>query len=230
MLEQLPIEIQDAVHTYSAGHTAALRQAKKANETGKFSDLKEAYFLEGFALHYLTDLFSTGHMRDPRRILHRTWTGEPGEPGVPEFWPADRCSQRQHDEDCANGLWVQNQRGDAWPAYGDKQLFTGKSAKNLERTVRASQSGVDEVWKTYQDGIIPPPGEFEALKRVCFPLSDQSGCHADHGWRLQSLTIWISRLTLFLFLNTTPTFQVHYFSGKIWLSAMTPPSQCCPRK
>ena len=152
------------MHAYSAGHIAALRKAKAANETGNPSDLKQAYFLEGFALHYLTDLFSTGHLREPRRILHKTWTED--EPDLPDPYPADHCAQRQHDEDCANGLWVRNRRGDAWPAYGDKQLFNGKSAKNRDRAITASQSGVWEIWQTYKDGIIPPVEDFEALKRV----------------------------------------------------------------
>ena len=151
------------MHAYSAGHIAALRQAKKAKETGSSSDLKQAYFLEGFALHYLTDLFSTGHLREPRRILHKTITDEPA---LPEFWPADRCAQRQHDEDCANGLWLRNRRGEAWPAYGDKQLFNKKSDRNRDQAIDASQSGVSEIWLTYKDGQIPPVEHFEALKRV----------------------------------------------------------------
>lgn len=172
-LEQLLIELKDAVHAYSAGHTAALRKAKEANGSRKSADLKQAYFLEGFALHYLTDLFSTGHLRESRRILHKMYLNESDPPDQPdiEFYPADRCAQRQHDEDCANGLWVRNQRGEAWPAYGDKQLFSGKSAKNLKQAVSASQSGIDEIWDTYRNGIIPPTESFEALKRVCSSFS-----------------------------------------------------------
>ncbi|MCJ1391167.1 hypothetical protein MMC18_004029 [Xylographa bjoerkii] len=163
---------QDAVHAYSAGHTAALRQAKIANQTRSYSDLKQAYFLEGFALHYLTDLFSTGHMREARRILHKTYLGAPEQPEQPdiEVYPADLCAQKQHDEDSANGLWVQNQLGESWPAYGDKQLFTGKSAKNFQQAVNAAQSGVLEIWNTYKSGIIPPTENFEALKRI--PILD----------------------------------------------------------
>ena len=161
------------MHAYSAGHTAALRKAKEANESRKPSDLKEAYFLEAFALHYLTDLFSTGHLRESRRILHKMYLHESNPPDSPDlkFYPADQCAQRQHDEDCANGLWVRNQLGEAWPAYGDKQLFTGKSAKNLEQAVSASQSGIEEIWDTYRNGIIPPTENFEALKRVCSSFS-----------------------------------------------------------
>ena len=132
-------------------------------------DLKQAYFLEGFAQHYLTDLFSSGHMREPRRILHKTYLGAPKQPSQPdiELYPADLCAQKQHDEDCANGLWVENQLGEAWPAYGDKQLFTDKSAKNFQQAVQAGQSGILEIWNTYKGADIPSPQNYEALKRVC---------------------------------------------------------------
>ena len=138
-----------------------------ARTTQKSSDLDQAYFLEGFALHYLTDLFSTGHLRVPRRKLHRTWFREPEEPGSPGWsYPADSLANRQHNEDCANGLWVRNKLGDAWPAYGDKQLYSGKSAKNRQQALRAAQFGVSEVWDTYTSGSMPDPGEFKALHMV----------------------------------------------------------------
>jgi hypothetical protein len=39
-------------------------------EEEKWKQLKEAYIYEAFASHYLTDLFSSGHIRAPRRQLH----------------------------------------------------------------------------------------------------------------------------------------------------------------
>lgn len=38
--------------------------------TRKCQKLKEAYVHEAFAAHYLTDLFSAGHLRPARRYLH----------------------------------------------------------------------------------------------------------------------------------------------------------------
>lgn len=72
-----------------------------------------------------------------------------------------------HDEDNANGLWVTNQLGESWAAYGDKQLWSGKSAQNLLRVVRAAQAGVDEIWNTRNSGTIPTTSDFVALKMVC---------------------------------------------------------------
>lgn len=53
----------DAVKSYITGHTLALEYASKATS---LEDLKYAYFIEGYADHFLTDLFATGHSRTPR--------------------------------------------------------------------------------------------------------------------------------------------------------------------
>lgn len=160
---------QDAQNAYSAGHIAALQQALVAHKSQNQSDLEQAYFLEAFAQHYLTDLFAAGHQRTPRRVLHRNFWGDiPENPEIPDLYPADLCAQKMHNEDNANGLWVNNRLGESWASYGDKQLFTAKGAESLRHAVMAAQSGIDEVWTTYQTGNMPDP-DFEALKRVCCP-------------------------------------------------------------
>jgi hypothetical protein len=59
---------------YCVGHTSALKIARKAlNEPSyeeKMAKLSLAYVYEAFAAHYLTDLFSSGHLRSPRRQFH----------------------------------------------------------------------------------------------------------------------------------------------------------------
>ena len=138
-----------------------------ARGTQNATDLKQAYFLEAFALHYLTDLFSTGHLRVPRRKLHRTYFDEPEEQGFFDWlYPADSLARRQHNEDSANGLWVRNKLGDAWPAYGDKHLYNGKSGKNHQQVIRAAQVSISEIWDTYSSGVEPDPGDFKALQIV----------------------------------------------------------------
>lgn len=82
------------------------------------------------------------------------------------LYPADSLSRRQHNEDSANGLWVRNKLGDAWPAYGDKQLHSGKSAKSRQQAVQAAQVSISEVWDTYSGGFEPDPGDFKALQIV----------------------------------------------------------------
>lgn len=55
---------EDAMAAYNAGHKAALRKAL----TG---DLEGAYAVNAFADHFLEDWFSAGHLRTPRRALHK---------------------------------------------------------------------------------------------------------------------------------------------------------------
>lgn len=136
-----------------------MRKAQEAHKTQKQSDLKEAYFIEGFAQHYLTDMFAAGHIRTPRRLLHSTSF-------TLDLYPGDKCCKAQHDEDGANGLWVTNEEGFSWAAYGDKQLGQGRSGKNRQMVAAASQAGVDEVWETFQSGRVPEATEFKALKKV----------------------------------------------------------------
>ena len=147
---------------------------QEGNATATFIALKEAYFLEAFALHYLTDLFATGHLRTPRRQLHQSNVNIFQPLDLSErFYPADAVAKLQHGEDNAMGLWVENKRGEAWPAYGDKQSYNAKSTKNLQQAMIAAQSGVDEIWTAYASpaAIQIDPNRFEALWRVGSNLS-----------------------------------------------------------
>lgn len=44
--------------------------AKESTKGGKSKMLIKAYVYDAFACHFLTDLFSSGHLRSPRRDLH----------------------------------------------------------------------------------------------------------------------------------------------------------------
>ena len=56
---------KDARTAYNAGHATALQIAADG-------DLEGAYALNAFADHFLQDCFSAGHLRTPRRFLHRS--------------------------------------------------------------------------------------------------------------------------------------------------------------
>jgi hypothetical protein len=45
----------------------------------------------------------------------------------------DVQSRYMHDEDSALGLWVQNNEGSEWIAFGDKQYFDGHCRINRLR-------------------------------------------------------------------------------------------------
>lgn len=117
-----------AVATYRAGHACALQAAANG-------DYQRAYFLEAFACHFLTDLFSAGHLRTPRKTLH---TNNPA---------ADLCSRFMHDEDSYNGLVVQDNSANptSWIAYGDKRLNDTLNATNFSRARNAVQISLNEV-------------------------------------------------------------------------------------
>jgi len=161
---------KDAIIAYKAGHSLALQAAIALRSVTDIDNvtatLDNIYFTEAFSGHFLTDLFSSGHVRTPRRLLHggfsissvltHVYTLDP--------FPADRSSQAQHDEDCANGLWVRNARGDNWAMYGDKQLSLLKSKGNYDMVLKAVQAGVSELYTAYLTGTMPE--EYEALTYV----------------------------------------------------------------
>ena len=56
---------QDARTAYNVGHSTAIRKAISG-------DLEGAYAMNAFADHFLEDSFSAGHLRTPRRLLHKS--------------------------------------------------------------------------------------------------------------------------------------------------------------
>jgi hypothetical protein len=117
---------------YQAGHTLALQAAAGGS-------WMLAYMLEAFACHFLTDLFSAGHLRTPRKALH---TANPA---------SDLCSLLMHDEDCYNGLVVQNTQNKTWIAYGDKRLNDPPNQTNYSMARGAVVASLNEVIAALQN-------------------------------------------------------------------------------
>jgi hypothetical protein len=167
---------QDAINAYKAGHYAALSQAASASKDKDIEGLRKAYFFEAYAQHWLTDLFSAGHLRTPRRILHQSFEH------ISNPWPADLCSKEMHDEDSDNGLWVTNALGESWAVYGDKELSLQKSYQNVDKAVEAAQLGVDEVWAAFHDGSAEIAQPYKALQKVHKSLdTGQENAHSTVG-------------------------------------------------
>jgi hypothetical protein len=146
-----------ALLAYIAGHTAAVQQAVLAHTSGDEKQLELAYAMNAFADHYLTDLYSAGHLRVPRKQLAAVVT------------PSDLGSlitRFMHDEDSKFGLNVRNGNGDQWRAYGDKRYFDTLSSANLAQVNQAVQVSADEVFAAYLSGIAPSAGQFGALKKL----------------------------------------------------------------
>lgn len=146
-----------ALLAYIAGHAAALQQAVAARNSGDEQQLELAYAMNAFADHYLTDLFSAGHLRVPRKQLAAVVT------------PSDLGSlitRFMHDEDSKFGLNVRNGNGDQWRAYGDKRYFDAIDSANRVQVNQAVQVSVDEIFAAYLSGIAPAPASFAALKKL----------------------------------------------------------------
>lgn len=118
-----------AEQTYKAGHETAIETAKAAHlesdEGRKWKLFMLALTQELWALHFLTDLFSAGHMRTPRKELYdyaQTQSSVPlqyGRRGI-----AGLLAQIMHDEDNHIGLEVTRKiDGATWRAFGDKCYF-----------------------------------------------------------------------------------------------------------
>ncbi|WP_449220959.1 phospholipase [Tistrella mobilis] len=149
-----------AVAAYTAGHTAALQQAVKAGRTGRREDLVLAYAMNAFADHYLSDLFSAGHLRTPRRQLYY------GVIGPVQGYLGSQLSRYMHDEDCKFGLDVQNAVGDRWRAYGDKRYFDTIDVGNRNRVNTTVQASADEIWEACNTGSAVEPQDFAALSLI----------------------------------------------------------------
>jgi hypothetical protein len=148
---------EGALAAYIAGHTAAVQQAVLAKNSGDEKLLEIAYAMNAFADHYLTDLFSAGHLRVPRKQLAAVVT------------PSDLGSlitRFMHDEDSKFGLNVRNGNGDQWRAYGDKRYFDVIDSANRVQVNQAVQLSADEIFAAYLSGVAPSPSHFSALKKL----------------------------------------------------------------
>jgi hypothetical protein len=148
---------EGALAAYIAGHTAAMQQAVLAKNSGDEKLLEIAYAMNAFADHYLTDLFSAGHLRVPRKQLAAVVT------------PSDLGSlitRFMHDEDSKFGLNVSNGNGDQWRAYGDKRYFDVIDSANRVQVNQAVQLSADEIFAAYLSGVAPSPSHFSALKKL----------------------------------------------------------------
>ena len=148
-----------AVDAYCAGHAVALNTALQAYNTQDPLQRKGfqilAYAQNAFADHFLSDLFSSGHLRAPRRELH--FDSTPSQAG-------DWLVRQMHDEDCHYGLNVSNRNGMSWKMYGDKRLQDNVNDYNMLAVEQAVQASADEVFATFATGNVPAKADYEALR------------------------------------------------------------------
>jgi hypothetical protein len=143
----------NAIAAYRAGHAvanqfaAAIRLRPLAERPLLF---QQAYAMNAFADHFLTDLFSAGHLRVPRKeLFDQITTPLPGFTGS----LGSLLARAMHDEDSENGLVVHNAQGATWKAYGDKRLLDSANAANLAMVCQAAQISANEVYDSYTSGV-----------------------------------------------------------------------------
>ncbi|KAF8539454.1 hypothetical protein BDD12DRAFT_94653 [Trichophaea hybrida] len=169
----------DARAAYTACHAVALDLAAAGN--GNEAALKEAYFMDAWGLHFLTDIFSSGHLRAPRRVLHDNNAAKAFLGAIAEVPVWDIQCRYFHDEDSACGLLVSNEEGSEWIAYGDKEYFSGHGRINRLRCERAVQASVDEVYAAFNSGSVPAVSSYAAL-RLAPKLQQAVVSSSNPGW------------------------------------------------
>ncbi|QDP72684.1 phospholipase [Legionella israelensis] len=144
----------DAPAAYKIGHEIALETAMKAyqerltNHEDKAQQwLELAYAQNAFANHFLTDAFSSGHMRTPRQAIDK----DIHLPAVLKLLIANLM----HDEDNRLGLNVINAQGLSWKAYGDGYLFTEEAQMQRLILTQAMQQSADSVYEVAMTGKLP---------------------------------------------------------------------------
>ena len=170
---------KDAIQAYITGHYLALDAAKKGyllKEAGKSEEaldaLNRAYAIDGFASHFLSDLFSAGHVRAPRRGLFKLSESTVNNAKGYTVSNVGLMANAMHDEDGYLGLWCKNEAGETWKVFGDGSFFDKKSEDNREMLRRSLQSSVDEVWSVFERGDLVKHKNFKALKYVGEPLKE----------------------------------------------------------
>lgn len=161
-----------AKQAYLAMHKLALdyalqgyqaKQALRLNEASEY--LKKAYAANAMGGHFLTDNFSSGHMRVPRKELHD---------GVlmPEVLSL-LMSNFMHNEDNHMGLCVRNAMGTTWRAFGDGLFDEPENQMSKMQLMLAMQASVDAVYAVFDSGQLPSTHQ----ELQYFPtVSEDEGC------------------------------------------------------
>lgn len=126
----LPALQQDSLSIYTKGHRAAINNAHLLTDEKR---KRRRYAINAFYCHFLTDMYSSSHMRVPRRCLHGIFSDRIGSiiinifnsPINPIIFNIDNAvAKLMHDEDGNNGLFVTNEKSrntfpQTWKAFGD---------------------------------------------------------------------------------------------------------------
>ncbi len=133
-------QYDESLNKWRDGHVAAIAAAIRG-------ETNEAWGLNATADHYLSDSFSGGHIRTPRKSetdgnkAHKVLN--------------DINSKVLHDLDNKFGVLVKSERRpEPWVAYGDMFLEAKdkRNADNLEQVARAMQESKQDIVQALQEG------------------------------------------------------------------------------
>lgn len=159
----------EAKLSYQAGHRQACETAIRAKSSGDLSLYQSAFAQELFACHYLTDLFSAGHMRTPRKTLYEQINRDAVlSSGV---HMAGLLAMEMHNEENSLGLMVKSPttKDKVWKALGDDCFFDPKNKENELLAIAAMKAGLTDVFNAHKhDHVI-----YSALE--CLPCPIEAG-------------------------------------------------------
>lgn len=140
---------ENATIAHQVGHSLALEAAARAHYITdpweQYQQLEYAYSLEAFACHFLIDHFASGHLRTPSMALYEKFGARLG----------TLLSLFMHSEENNMGLYVKNEQGDLWKAYGDAHLFEDYNHQTKDIATAALQTVINEVYHAFQSGQVP---------------------------------------------------------------------------
>lgn len=135
---------------YQAGHEIAINEASIAGKTNDITHLQLAYAMNAFACHFLSDRFSSGHIRTPRYELQNATS--------PAIIGAV-LANFMHNEESDYGIPVTNNQGDTWIAYGDHSFFDLANDTNRIKVIQALQLSADEVFQSFLQNTVGTPDD-----------------------------------------------------------------------
>lgn len=141
-----------ALDEYRKHHSMALDRALRAglaNPTASTTDINRAYLAEAFGQHFLTDMFSAGHIRTPRTEIMEYYTKTFAPKVIDNFI----ANARKRLED---GLYAQaaaQSRGARWFEGRAREKIRAKLDKMINEGLDKLQGGKAELTDLFGKGL-----------------------------------------------------------------------------
>lgn len=168
-----PADGNPALRLYRAYHERAIAAARAASAAANQERaLLSALAVDAFGCHFLTDLFATGHIRVPRKLLAEKY-------GV--LRGSLKMCKDMHEEDNVRGLWVRpsapQEKAIVWRAFGDGMLSRAESDIHRQQAQEAVRRSSAEVFAAYCAGVSAQPQPQVASAEELIPVPLEPGQH-----------------------------------------------------